>query len=120
MADIEIPTLDCFSFTGPERRKIQEQFGHDFRMLHGFVLDRTLVLKGSSPDLKRPDGKPIYADEVLVAMLTVQRQRTDPTATEADLDDISIGELLRWEERTAPKSSARKPSTSRKNSRSKN
>ncbi len=104
--------LDPDSWNRAERRQLQDQFGRAFAELVEFVNDgffrkafRVEQADGSYAAARLPAPPPIevvgnvgqpvkaYPDDVLIAMLTIQHKRTDPSATEAVFAEMGAAEL---------------------------
>ncbi len=90
------------SFTGPERRLIQQQFKIPFGDLLTFTQQAVLrVFSTDAPDpeardvqvLTAADGTLVYPDEVLQAMVWVQALRADPAAQLEDFDGLTLRDL---------------------------
>lgn len=103
--------FDEGSFVRSERAALQARFNRHFddlllyvdtglvRRDVGFQRDEDgTILTILPPPAPEPiiglDGKPAYADDVLIAMLTIVAKRDNPGATEAMFDDYSTADLI--------------------------
>lgn len=91
---LKLPPIDIGSFTGPERRNVQERFGVDFRQLNRYFHDR-MFGDGTMPTLQDPNGKQIFADEILQAFYYEQIRRERDDIDLEDLDELDFSALLR-------------------------
>lgn len=101
--------LDLGSFTKPERRELQRRFDNQFQDLRMLVAGRVGFVDDRIAKLVDAKGDTVFADEVLAAMITVVRRRTNPDAKESDLDELSFSELRGMF--TAPKASTSEKSS---------
>lgn len=86
--------LDPATFNRAERRSLQHQFGLNFETLITTVNDIIFEKNPTASPPKDLDDGPVFADDVMIAMLTIVRKRTDPSASEADLDGMSVADLM--------------------------
>lgn len=98
MTDDEV-VLNPASFTGPERRRVQQAIKLAFGDLMAYTLravqrlyDTDSLATPLAP-LVTPDGTLVFPDEVLQVMVWVQTLRTDPEAKLEDFDHLTIAEL---------------------------
>ncbi len=100
--DDEELALEPGSFTGPERRLIQQRFKIPYGDLLTFThqaVQRVFQLATDDPEgqevrvLTAADGTLVYPDEVLQAMVWVQALRTNPAAQLEDFDGLTLRDL---------------------------
>ena len=89
----EVFTFDPGSFNRAERQELQQRFGVNFEGLRRYMMLSITERIVSAEALVDAAGKPLFGDEVLTAMVTIARRRTDPDAAESDYDDYSIDKL---------------------------
>lgn len=73
--------------TGLVRRDVGFERGEDGQIL-------TILPPPAPEPILGLDGKPAYADDVLIAMLTIVAKRTHPDATEAMFEDYTTADLI--------------------------
>lgn len=107
--------LNVGSFTGPERREVQQRFDHMWGDLLAYTW--AAVIRGPvageplPPLVDGRDGARYFPDEILQHMLWVQERRTDPDAKLEDFDGLSLVELANARARgIPPKASEPEPS----------
>lgn len=99
MADIDV-ALNPGSFTGPERRMVQQHLKIPFSDLLAYTREAVLRLY-PLPDeeptdlrvLVAADGTLVFPDEVLQVMVWVQALRTDPSLTLENFDHLTMADL---------------------------
>lgn len=92
--DVDEIVLDARSFTGPERRLVQDKFEAYFGDLLTYTFDAIRTdRKDRLPPLERRDGSLVFPDEVLQFMVWVQVRRTDPEAKLEDFDHLTLRHL---------------------------
>lgn len=110
--------LNPGSFTGPERREVQQRFKVPF----GDLLDYTYQAvrralaeqRGADPlpVLAGADGALVFPDEVLQVMVWLQARRSDPDAQLEDFDGLTMADLNSARLRgLRPKATGPEPST---------
>lgn len=99
MADVEV-ALNPGSFTGPERRLVQQHLKIPFADLLTYTREavyRLYPLPDEEPaDLRvlvAADGALVFPDEVLQVMVWVQALRTDPDVKLEDFDQLTMADL---------------------------
>jgi hypothetical protein len=90
--------LNPGSFTGPERREVQQRLKIPFGDLLDYThqaVRRALAteLADPQPVLMAADGAMVFPDEVLQVMAWVQARRADPTAQLEDFDGLTLSDL---------------------------
>jgi len=88
-------TLECYTFTGPERAEVQTHFD----TAYGDLL--TYVEEAWNPKREGPmesaivtrDGTRWFPDQIIAYMLWVQERRTRPDADLAEFDGLTLAEL---------------------------
>lgn len=85
--------LDLGSFNQAERRELQRRFDNQFQDLRLLVAGRVGYVDDKVAKLVDANGVSVFSDEVLSAMITIVRRRTNPDAKESDLDDLTFDEL---------------------------
>lgn len=97
MADDDELILDPRSFTGPERRLVQQHLKVPFGDLLAYT--RAALARAYDPNpggaevLVAADGALVFPDEVLQAMVWVQALRSDPEAKLEDFDQLTLSDL---------------------------
>lgn len=82
------------SFTGPERREVQQRFKIPFAGLLGYTVEAIRAgVDGPVSVLAGADGTLVFPDEVMQFMAWVQARRTNPAAQLDDFDGLTLGEL---------------------------
>lgn len=88
------------SFTGPERREVQQRLKVPFGdlMIYTYeAVNRLYTDDDSTGDQLRvlvaTDGALVFPDEVLQVMVWVQARRDDPTAQLEDFDHLTMRDL---------------------------
>ena len=97
MADDDL-VLDPGSFTGPERRQVQQRLKVPFADLVTYAYRAVLRLhddddRGDPRVLVAADGALVFPDEVMQTMAWVQALRTDPDAKVEDFDHLTMRDL---------------------------
>lgn len=87
--------LNLMSFTGPERRELQQRFDQPFGDLveYTFQAIRAGRTEPQAPLVDGRDGARYFADEVMQFALWVQARRTNPDAQLEDFDGLSLLDL---------------------------
>lgn len=86
--------LNLMSFTGPERREVQQRFDQPFADLVEYTFQAIRVrTEPQAPLVDGRDGARYFADEVLQFALWVQARRTNPDAQLEDFDHLTILDL---------------------------
>lgn len=98
MADDDELVLEPGSFTGPERREVQQHLKVPFAELLAYTRDAVVRLYDKEPDgvlrvLTAADGALVFPDEVLQMMVWVQARRADPDAQLEDFDQLTMSDL---------------------------
>lgn len=97
MADGDELVLEPGSFTGPERREVQQRLKVPFGDLMVYTHEAVNRLYEESPaDLRvlvAADGALVFPDEVLQVMVWVQARRADPEAQLEDFDHLTLRDL---------------------------
>lgn len=86
------------SFTGPERREVQQHLKIPFADLMMYTSEAVNRLYLDTPGdpqrpLTAPDGALVFPDEVLQVMVWVQARRADPEAKVEDFDHLTMRDL---------------------------
>ena len=87
--------LDLMSFTGPERREVQQRFDQPFADLIEYTF-QSIRAGRATPQAPLVDGRDearYFPDEVLQFALWVQVRRTNPDAKLEDFDGLTILDL---------------------------
>ena len=93
MDEIEL-VLEAASFTGPERREVQQRFDTPFGDLLSFTLEAMQSGRGRiAPLVDSRDGVHYFPDEVLQFMVWVQARRANPAASLEDFDHLTLRDL---------------------------
>jgi len=105
--------LNLMSFTGPERREMQQRFDTPFADLVQYTFDAIANrTERQAPLVDGRDGARYFADEVIQFGLWVQARRTNPDALLEDFDHLTILELHNARARGIPgKATGPEPST---------
>lgn len=88
-------TLECYTFTGPERAEVQVYFD----TAYGDLL--TYIEQSWDPNREGPmqsaivtrEGARWFPDQIIAYMLWVQERRTRPDAQLAEFDGLTLAEL---------------------------
>ena len=95
--DTDELVLNPGSFTGPERREVQQRLKIPFADLMIYTQQAVNRLYQDSPDelrvLAAADGTLVFPDEVLQVMVWVQARRDDPEAKLEDFDQLTMADL---------------------------
>ena len=100
MADEDELVLEPGTFTGPERRLMQQHLKVPFADLVTYVYRAALRLhadddQGEPRVLVAAGGAFVFPDEVMQAMAWVQARRADPEAKVEDFDHLTMRDLNR-------------------------
>lgn len=103
--------LDAASFTGPERRDVQQRFAIPFGDLLTYTFDAMIAGARAdaaplAPLVDPRDGALHFPDDVVQYMLYVQARRTDPAATVEQFDHLTLRDLANARARGIPKPAA--------------
>lgn len=89
--------LNPGSFTGPERREVQQRLKIPFADLMIYTRQTVSRLYEEEPEdlrvLVAADGALVFPDEVLQVMVWVQARRTDPSLALEDFDQLTLSDL---------------------------
>lgn len=95
--DTDELVLNPGSFTGPERREVQQRLKVPFTDLMAYTLEAIDRIYQESPSEPRvlvaADGALVFPDEVLQVMVWVQARRDDPEAKLEDFDQLTMADL---------------------------
>lgn len=93
--DTDELVLNPGSFTGPERREMQQRFDVPFGDLMAYTVGaiRPGRKYRTEPLVDVRDGTHHFPDEVLQFMAWVQAKRTDPEAKLEDFDHLTLRDL---------------------------
>ncbi len=95
--DADKVVLDPRSFTGPERREVQQLLKVPFADLLAYTREAVMRLFETEPGelrvLVAADRALVFPDEVLQVMVWVQARRADPDVKLEDFDGLTMSDL---------------------------
>lgn len=92
MADDEL-VVSPGSFTGPERRELQDAFDCWFGDLLTYTVDAVRPGRERVEPLTGADGRRWWPDDVVQHMVWIQARRVDPDAKLEDFDHLTLRDL---------------------------